>query len=191
MKIALYPGSFNPIHNGHVDLARAVIEQHIADEVWLVISPRNPLKDSNLLQDETHRETMTRLAITGEKGLLASTVEFSMPRPSYTIETISRIKQLHPEDKFILLIGSDNALIFDQWKEYRLLLTLVEVYVYPRRGYSTEEALLLYPEMKALNTPYFDISSTQLREWIGQGKDTGDWLHPDVLQYIRSNQLYK
>jgi len=191
MKIALYPGSFNPVHSGHIHLARAVVDQQLADEVWLVISPRNPLKESNLLQDENHREAMTRLAIAGEKGLLASTIEFSMPRPSYTIETIRRIKQLHPDDEFILLIGSDNALIFNQWKDYQQLLTMVELFVYPRRGYSTEDALQLYPEMKSLNTPYFDISSTQLREWIRKGNDTGDWLHPDVLQYIRSNHLYR
>lgn len=190
MKIALYPGSFNPVHAGHIQLASAVITQHLADVVWLVISPRNPLKESTFLQDKEHREVMTSLALQEEKGLFASTIEFSMPRPSYTIDTIRKVKRMNPSDQFMLMIGSDNALIFDQWKDYQELLEMVEVYVYPRRGFPVEEALKLYPEMKALTTPFYDISSTQLREWINQGRDTGDWLHPDVLNYIRSNKLY-
>ncbi|MDX9747093.1 MAG: nicotinate (nicotinamide) nucleotide adenylyltransferase [Paludibacter sp.] len=190
MKIALYPGSFNPVHNGHIQLARSVVEQHLADEVWLVISPHNPLKESALLQDEVHREAMICLALEGEKGLFASTVEFTMPRPSYTIDTIRELQRMNPGDQYVLMIGSDNALIFNQWKEYQELLSIVEVYVYPRRGFSVSEALALYPKMRALNTPYYDISSTQLREWIRQGVDTSDWLHPDVQEYISVNHLY-
>ena len=191
MKIALYPGSFNPIHTGHVQLARSVVNQQLADEVWMVVSPCNPLKDSGMLQDEQHRETMTRLALRDESRLVVSTIEFSMPRPSYTIDTIQRLQHEHPADQFVLMIGSDNALIYNQWKDYQQLLSLVEIYVYPRRGYPVEEAIALYPEMKALETPYYDISSTQLREWIRQGRETDEWLHPDVLQYIRSHELYR
>lgn len=191
MKIALYPGSFNPVHAGHIHLASTVIDQHLADAVWLVISPHNPLKECTLLQDEMHREAMTRLAVKSKKGLFVSTVEFFMPRPSYTIDTILELQRKNPGDQFVLMIGSDNALIFNQWKDYQKLLAIVDVYVYPRRGFSVEEAIQLYPEMQALDTPYYDISSTRLREWISQGKDTGGWLHPDVSDYIRDNHLYK
>ncbi|MDD3195984.1 MAG: nicotinate (nicotinamide) nucleotide adenylyltransferase [Paludibacter sp.] len=190
MRIAIYPGSFNPIHRGHVQLANYLLNEQMADEVWMVISPHNPLKMSSGLQEEHHRYEMTRLAVEGIPGLIPSTIEFSMPKPSYTIDTFQLLHQLHPEHEFALMIGSDNALVFDKWKEYRKLLDSVTIYVYPRRDYSMEEALKRYPEMKAINTPYYDISSTQLRHWLKRKEDTGDWLHPAVLEYISNHNLY-
>jgi len=191
MKIALYPGSFNPVHAGHVGLAEFVVQNKLADEVWLVVSPHNPLKINSKLQDEKHREKMTRLAVEGKFGLTTSTIEFSMPRPSYTIDTIRMLQSNHPDDQFVLMIGSDNALIFNQWKEFDRLLSMLEIFVYPRRGYSTAEAIRLYPSMKALETPYYEVSSTQLREWIKNGQDTAQWLHPAVLKYINDHKLYR
>lgn len=190
-KIAIYPGSFNPIHTGHLRLAREVLDMHLADELWMLVSPHNPLKINTELIDEQDRLAMTRLAIADEKGIVASDFEFSLPRPSFTIDTLSAILSKHPGYQFILLIGSDNALVFDQWKDYRSILQLIDVYVYPRTGFPVDDALLRFSEMKRLPTRVYDISSTQLREWIRSGHSTGDWLHPAVLSYIREKGLYR
>lgn len=190
MRIAIYPGSFNPIHRGHVQLAREVLHRQLADKLWMLVSPHNPLKMNSGLLDEQHRLAMTRLAVAGEPGIFASDFEFSMPRPSYSIDTLQRLQTANPEVQFLLLIGSDNALVFDQWKDYRQILAQVEVFVYPRQGYPIDEALIKYPEMKGLNTPLYDISSTQLREMIKNGKSTAEWLPPLVEKYISENRFY-
>jgi nicotinate-nucleotide adenylyltransferase len=190
MKIALYPGSFNPIHEGHIQLARHLVRQGLADEVWMVVSPHNPLKEATALADEHHREQMACLATQGINGLVVSTIEFSLPRPSYTIDTVKALQVSYPEYVFSLMIGSDNALVFNQWKAYVQLLDTIEVYVYPRRGFPLEEVLQLYPQMHVLDTPFYDISSSQLRHLLAAGHDTGEWLHPSVVRYIKDNKLY-
>lgn len=190
MTIALFPGSFNPIHFGHVNLASHLIEKSLVEEVWMLISPCNPLKKESELIHEAHRLAMAHLALSGHKGLVASDEEFSMPRPSFTIDTIRMLIQRYPMHCFSLMIGSDNALIFNQWKEHQALLDLVQVYVYPRNGYPADEAIRLYPAMKSLDTPFHDISSTLIRKSLMKGKNTGEWLHPEVLNYIRDNKLY-
>ena len=190
MRIAIYPGSFNPIHRGHVQLAREVLHRQLADKLWMLVSPLNPLKMNSGLLDEQHRLAMTRLAVADEPGIIASDFEFSMPRPSYSIDTLQRLQTANPEVQFLLLIGSDNALVFDQWKDYRQILAQVEVLVYPRQGYPIDEALIKYPEMKGLTTPLYDISSTQLREMIKDGQSTAEWLPPLVEKYISENGFY-
>ncbi len=191
MQIALYPGSFNPIHKGHVKLANHLIQQGFANEVWMVVSPHNPLKEAKALADEHHREQMVRLATHGHNGLVVSTIEFVLPRPSYTFATVEALQHCYPEHEFSLIIGSDNALVFNQWKAYKQLLETIAVYVYPRRGYSLEEVFHLYPQMQVLDTPFYDISSTQLRQILADGHGTDDWLHPSVMRYIVDNNLYQ
>lgn len=190
MKIAIYPGSFNPVHKGHVQLAGYVVTSHLADEVWMLVSPRNPLKINSDLIDEEHRLAMVRLAVAGHPGLVASGFEFQLPRPSYTIDTLIQLQNCYPEHQFVLMIGSDNALIFDEWKDHEKILKLVEVYVYPRQDFPTGDALRLYPAMKQLNSPLYSISSTELREALRNGYETGEWLSPEVVRYIHLHQLY-
>jgi nicotinate-nucleotide adenylyltransferase len=191
MRIAIYPGSFNPVHLGHIHLAGYVVTNQIADEVWMLVSPRNPLKINSELIEKEHRLAMVQLAIAGHPGLVASDFEFQLPRPSYTVDTLKRLQNSYPEHQFVLMIGSDNALIFDKWKDYETILQLVEVYVYPRQGFPTGDALNLYPAMIPIHSPLYPISSTQLRMALHRGDETGEWLSAEVVRYIRLHQLYR
>jgi nicotinate-nucleotide adenylyltransferase len=190
MKIAIYSGSFNPIHLGHQKLAEYLLDNQLVDEVWFVVSPCNPLKDPATQMDEFIRLDMVVAAIRDKPRLKASDIEFTMPVPSYTIDTLHQLTKQYPEHDFALMIGSDNAVIFDQWKNWQEILKSFPVYVYPRRGCDFSSVAEIYPQMQLLNTPFYDISSTQIREMIGKGEDVSGWLSTEVINYIRENNLY-
>lgn len=190
MKVALYFGSFNPVHAGHIGLANFVLENKLADELWLIVSPINPLKEQSELISEVHRMKMLQLAIKNNDRIKISDIEFDMPKPSYTIFTLEKLALQHPDNQFILMIGSDNALVFNQWKDYKTILQKYPVWVYPRLNYDLKDVENLYPEMRKIESPYFDISSTVIRHQIKSGKNPGKWLHPDVYKYILKHQLY-
>lgn len=169
MKIGIYGGSFNPIHFGHIGLAKWVLENTDLDELWLMVSPNNPLKDKNILADEHERLVAAREAIgNGQlaigKRIVVSDFEFYLPRPNYTASTLRALAQAYPEHVFTLIIGEDNLSIFDKWREHQYLLDNYRVFVYPRHGNST----YTLPHAKDLRVltgaPYFDISSTELRQ---------------------------
>lgn len=191
MKVGLYFGSFNPIHNAHIKLGEFLIDNLLVDEVWFVLSPCNPLKNQVELLDEYLRLDMLMLAIKEFPKFKVSDLEFVMPIPSFTIDTLHEFSSQFPENQFKLLIGSDNALIFEKWKNPTQILKEYQVLVYPRNGYDFSEVVDLYPQMKLLNTPFYDISSTQIRESIAQKKDVTKWLHPAVYEFIIENNLYK
>jgi nicotinate-nucleotide adenylyltransferase len=190
MNIAIFSGSFNPIHTGHLRLAEYLTNNRLADEVWFVVSPCNPLKEQAELIDEYQRLDMVMLAIKGKDKLKASDVEFTMPVPSYTIDTLHRLTGLFPEHRFSLLIGSDNALVFDQWKNYPQILAEYAVLVYPRKGFDFRIVADKYPEMKLLDTPCYDISSTEIRKMTNENIAARHWLRPMVAAYIQENKLY-
>ena len=173
MKIGIYGGSFNPIHFGHIGLAKWVVENTDLDEVWLMVSPNNPLKDKSILANEQERLAAAKeaigdglLAIGDEAGkrIRVSDFEFHLPRPTYTANTLRALAREYPEHKFTLIIGEDNLQIFDKWRESDYLLNQFRIFVYPRHGcpaYTIPPA----KEMHILhNAPYFDISSTELRK---------------------------
>lgn len=164
MKIGIYGGSFNPIHFGHIGLAKWVLENTDLDELWLMVSPNNPLKDKNILADEHERLVAAKEAIKDIPGLVASDFEFALPRPNYTANTLRALAQAYPEHEFTLIIGEDNLSIFDKWREYQYILDNYRIFVYPRHGNST----YTLPHAKDLRVltgaPYFDISSTELRQ---------------------------
>ena len=190
--IGLFFGSFNPIHLGHIQLAEYIYQQSDFDELWYVVSPRNPLKEQAGLIDEQHRKAMIELATTDKDYIKVSDIEFDMPKPSYTIHTLEKLAETYPDCKFTLIIGSDNVLVFDQWKDYQQILQNFSVLVYPRQGYDAAPYLSLYPQMQLLEeAPHFEISSTEIRESIQKNNPINDWLHPDVIQYIEDNDLYK
>lgn len=191
MNITIYSGSFNPVHNGHLALANYILEQNISDEVWFVISPCNPLKNQNELIDEYLRLDMVILAIKNQAGLKASDVEFTMPIPSYSIDTLNKLSTDFPSHTFSLLIGSDNALVFDKWKDYSELIRKYKVYVYPRTGYDFSDVAHLYPQMKLLDTAVHDVSATEIRLALQQNNSVSELIHPDVLRYILENNLYQ
>ena len=190
--IGLFFGSFNPIHLGHTNLAEYIFRFSGVDEIWYVISPKNPLKEHKELIDEHLRLKMINLATADKDYLQVSDVEFNMPVPSFTINTLKVLSEKYPEDDFILLIGSDNMQIFDQWKDYQSILEDYSVVVYPREGYPYEDFEEIYPEMQVLEeAPLFEISSTEIRQMIAEKKDASQWLHPDVYQFILENGLYQ
>lgn len=190
-KIGLYFGSFNPVHLGHVNIAQYLIDNQYVDEVWFVVSPHNPLKEDTELVDENIRLKMVELAIQNHPQLKVSDLEFSLPKPSYTINSLHAFSEKYPENKFYLLIGSDNVLIFDQWKDYQKILEEYPVLVYPRKNFDVSHLLSKYPQMKFLSTPYYDISSSAIRQALKEQKDVGKWLHPAVYQFIIENKLYQ
>ncbi|HOH55210.1 MAG TPA: nicotinate (nicotinamide) nucleotide adenylyltransferase [Paludibacteraceae bacterium] len=190
-KVGLYFGSFNPFHLGHQKLAEFLLDRQVFDEVWFVVSPRNPLKPENDLLDEDVRLEMVKMAIKDNPKLKVSNLEFSLPKPSYTIDSLHAFSSKYPENDFSLLIGSDNAKVFDQWKSFQQILNEYPVLVYPRSGFNKEGIAKTYPQMKWLETPLYDISSTEIRRSIQQGKEVKQWLHPAVYQYIVDKNLYR
>jgi len=188
--VALFFGSFNPIHVGHTSLANYLIQNNFSDEVWFVVSPCNPLKHQDQLLDEYLRLDMLMLAIQHEPQFKACDIEFTLPIPSYTIDTLHELSRQYPGHRFKLMIGSDNALVFDQWKNPEQILNEFPIFVYPREGYDFSEVALKYPQMHLLNTPLYSVSSTIIRQSLIQKKDVSHWLHPSVNQFIVENKLY-
>ena len=173
MKIGVYGGSFNPVHFGHVGLARWVVEHTDLDELWLLVTPNNPLKPSSQLAPENERLEAAREAVRDIPGVRVSDFEFSLPRPSYTANTLRELRKAYPEHEFTLVIGEDNLRIFTRWREYDYILANFRIMVYPRkeRMANSQQPTADYPS-PITNTknivflsqaPLFDISSTELR----------------------------
>jgi nicotinate-nucleotide adenylyltransferase len=169
-KIGVYGGSFNPVHFGHVGLAKWVIENTDLDELWLLVSPNNPLKDAKILAPEEERLAALREAVKDIPHVKASDFEFSLPRPSYTANTLRELQEAYPECEFTLVIGEDNIAIFDRWREHEYILTNFRIFVYPRKGSPQSDAkrrFLANGNVWYLEgAPLFDISSTQIRAQI-------------------------
>ena len=170
MKVGIYGGSFNPIHFGHTGLATWVLENTDLDEVWLMVSPNNPLKDKSILADEQERlekaiEVIETLPASLQgKRVVVSDFEFHLPRPTYTANTMRALARDYPEHEFTLIIGEDNLQIFDKWRESDFLLSHFRIFVYPRHSCPTYEIPHARDLQILKNAPYFDISSTELRK---------------------------
>ena len=168
MKIGIYGGSFNPVHFGHVGLAKWVIEHTDLDELWLMVSPNNPLKEAGTLAPEEERLAAVREAVKDIPHVEASDFEFTLPRPSYTANTLRVLQKAFPEHEFTLVIGEDNMAIFDRWREWEYILQNYRIFVYPRHSqHPTTNDQLLTTNAKNMqflaSAPYFDISSTEIR----------------------------
>ncbi|MBE6303775.1 MAG: nicotinate-nucleotide adenylyltransferase [Bacteroidales bacterium] len=187
IRTAIFGGSFDPIHAGHVALARAVRDYGLADEVWLLVTPLNPHKQCNNLTGEGERLAMARLAIAGETGIVASDFEFHLSRPSYTINTLEALQIAFPDREFVLLMGADNWKKIDKWYKGDEIVSRFGIIVYPRGG---EDAPALPENVKWLQAPLYDISSTEIRRAFSQGEDVSQWLHPNVAEYIKKKKLY-
>lgn len=183
MTVGIFGGSFNPVHNGHIKIAETILERNLADEVWLTVSPLNPIKKHpETLLPDVERMEMTRLATEDVSGLKASDIELTLPKPSYTINTLRMLSAMYPDTKFRLIIGSDNMLIFDRWKSHDEILRVYNPIVYPRPGYNCDTALKDFPEI--------EISSTQIRERLKNRQPVDTLLPPKVYQYIKQHNLY-
>jgi nicotinate-nucleotide adenylyltransferase len=184
MRIAIFSGSFNPIHNGHLAIAREVLAQDAADELWLLVSPQNPLKKNTDLIDEKQRLKMVELAIENEQGMQASDFEFHLPRPSYTIRTLESLRITHPHHQFLLLIGGDNLAIIHKWFEYQRIITEFGLIVYPRPGYQ-KNSDSQFPNTTFISAPLIDISATEIREKLKKGESITDLVPEKVVIYLQ------
>lgn len=183
----IFGGSFNPIHNGHVALAREVCAAGLAREVWFMVSPLNPHKEGQSLAPEEHRLRMVQLATDGDSCLQASDFEFSLPRPSYTVNTLAALCDAYPSREFILLIGADNWEKFHKWYKWEDILARHRIIVYPR-GCETRPKL---PQgVTWLSAALHNVSSTQVREAVAAGADVSAMVAPQVAQYIKEYNLY-
>ena len=189
MKIGLYFGSFNPIHVGHLIIANHIANNTDLEQVWFVISPQNPLKTNNNVLNKYHRKYLIDIAIEGEKKLKSSTIEFSLPIPSYTIDTMTYLKERYPDYTFSIIMGSDSFQNITKWKNYEMLLKSYQVLVYERPGFVADNNF--GQNIITLKAPLLDISSTKIRDMIKNGRSI-KFLVPDVVkEEIEKNHYYK
>jgi nicotinate-nucleotide adenylyltransferase len=185
MKIAIYSGSFNPIHNGHIAVAEAALDNGF-DEVWLVVSPKNPHKNEEDLWPFNDRLKMAELAIANRSGLKVSDCENKLPRPSYTINTLNFLKKTYPENEFKLLIGGDNLLKFQSWKDHQHIVDEFGLMVYPRLG-STVNAYDHHPNVTRMTMPLLNISSSEIRKQLEKNESVSGLVSTEVENFIRQN----
>ena len=190
IKTGIFGGSFNPIHNAHIALARKIKELAGLDEVWFVVSPHNPLKDADGLMPDDLRLQMVREALQGENGLVASDYEFRLPRPSYMLHTLQSMSRDYPDREFSLIIGADNWSCFNRWMGYKEILANYNIYVYPRKG-SVVDASALPPNVKLLDTGLYNLSSTQIRQLIREGKTVAEFVPQCVSSRLSSSDFLK
>ena len=189
MKTGILGGSFNPIHNGHIALARQLLSLAGLDEIWLMVSPQNPLKSQASLLDENERFRLVSLALADEPGLRASDYEFHLPKPSYTWDTLQHLRHDFPDRRFSLLIGGDNWACFDRWAHADELLQNYDIFVYPRDR-EMNPVQPLPPRVKIVHTPLLPVSSTEVRECIRAGKPFEQLVPPAVADEIKKHHLY-
>lgn len=192
MTIAIYGGTFNPPHIGHTSLAKSIVSQGLVDEVWLLVSPLNPFKQAQTSEFAPYddRLKMTQLAVSRMKGLRASDFENHLPIPSYMITTLNELSKAYPEHEFCLVIGADNWERFAQWYHSEEIIEKYQILVYRRPGYELNVDTTIYPRVKVVDTPLFDISSTEIREAIRRGEEPQEWVSPKVLKYMKEKNLY-
>lgn len=184
IRTGIYGGSFNPIHNGHIAIARAMLDCGAVDEVWLMVSPQNPLKQSADLLDEQLRLDMTRRATADIPCVTACDYEFHMPRPSYMWHTLQSLSRDYPDRVFTLLIGADNWQVFDRWYHADDIIAHYPIRIYPRRGYDIEASTLPH-NVKLVDTGLYDVSSTMVRERIRRGEDVNQLIPASIIEMAK------
>lgn len=192
MKIGLYFGTFNPIHVGHMVIANHMAEHSDLDQIWMVVTPHNPHKTKNTLLDDYKRLEMVFLATESYSKIKPSDIEFKLPQPNYTVNTLAHLMEKFPAHEFSLIMGEDNLNSLHKWKNYEVILENHHVYVYPR--VSTEKVdsqFINHPKIHRVAAPVMEISSTFIRDSIKNGKNTKPLLPMEVWQFIDQNNIYK
>ena len=196
-KIGLFFGSFNPIHIGHLILANYILEHSDMQELWFVVSPQNPFKEKKSLLNDHNRMDMVQLAIKNYQKMRASNVEFSLPTPSYTIDTLTYLQEKHPDYSFSLIMGEDNLGSLHKWKNYDLLLQNYQVIVYPRifgediSSSPNVTQLKNHHNIHKIDAPIIELSATEIRNMIKSGKNVRPMLPPEVFEYLDGSSFYK
>lgn len=189
MKVGLFFGSFNPVHQGHMILANHMLVFAELDELWFIVSPHNPLKDKQSLLNEHDRLKMLEMAIGSYNFFKVSDIEFHLPRPSYTIDTLTRLSERHPSNEFLIICGTDTLESFHKWKNCEQILTYYRLLVYPRK--EAEGGLLIHhPHVTLIDAPQIEMSSSFIRSAIKKGYDIRFMLPQGVYEYIHQKQFY-
>lgn len=202
MKVGLYFGTFNPIHVGHLIIANHMAEYSDLDQIWMVVTPHNPLKKKSTLLDDHHRLQMVHLATEDFPKIKPSDIEFKLPQPNYTVHTLIHLQEKYPNHEFSLIMGEDNIRSLHKWKNYQTLLENHAIYVYPRleakgqtsEGSANEADTALFknhPKIHLIDAPVVEISSTFIRENIKKGKNVQPLLPSKVWKYVDHNNFYK
>ncbi|MBK1442152.1 nicotinate-nucleotide adenylyltransferase [Parapedobacter sp. ISTM3] len=189
--VGLFFGSFNPIHTGHLIIASYMAHYTDLDEVWLVVSPHNPLKKKDSLINMYDRLEMVNLALDQAEGIRSSTIEFSLPQPSYTIDTLAHLQEKYPTTTFVLIMGSDNLTTLRKWKNFEVILRDYHIFVYPRPNYPAPPEWENHPSITITDTPLMEFSSTFIRNAVKQGKSIRYFVPDNVLNFIESKNLYR
>jgi nicotinate-nucleotide adenylyltransferase len=191
MKIGLFFGSFNPIHNGHLIIASYFAEFTDLQQVWLVVSPHNPLKDKKTLLSNLHRLQLVRLSVADNNKLKASDIEFKLPQPSYTIKSLSYISEKYPKHEFVLIMGTDNLNTLHKWKNYEQILEHYQIYAYPRPESDGGE-FKNHPHVKIIEgVPLMELSSTFIRMAVMQNKDVRYTMPEAAYNYMKEMHFYE
>jgi nicotinate-nucleotide adenylyltransferase len=189
VKTGLYFGSFNPVHIGHLAIANYMLEFTDLKQLWFVISPQNPLKKQASLLDDYKRRTLLEIALGDDDRFRICDVEFKMPKPSYTIDTLTYLKELHPNNEFTLIMGSDGLSTFHKWKNHEIIEQQTMRYVYPRPDVSFDPAE--HVNIRVVDAPVMEISSTFIRQALKQKRDIRHFLPPGVYSYITEMHFYE
>ncbi len=192
MKVGLYFGTFNPIHVGHLIIANHIVENSDLDQLWMVVTPHNPLKKKSGLLADYHRLQMVHLATEDYDKIIPSDIEFKLPQPNYTVNTLAHLQEKFPQHEFSLIMGEDNLKSLKKWKNFELILNDYHLYVYPR--ISTDEVpeeFLNHPNIHKVNAPIIELSSTFIRNSIKDQKNIKPMLDAKVWEYINHNLFYK
>ncbi len=189
-KIGLFFGSFNPVHNGHLMLANYIVEYTDLDSVWFVVSPQNPFKDKKSLLNDHHRRDMLEMAVKDDERFEVCDIEFYMPKPSYTIDTLVRLSERHPNTDFYLICGMDNMESFKKWKNYQVILDNYHILVYPRKNYDGGE-LLSHKSVQVIDAPEIEISSTFIRKAVAEKKDVRYFMPEKSYKYMIDMNFYR
>ena len=190
MKIGLFFGSYNPIHTGHLIIANYMANHTALDQVWLVVSPHNPLKETADLINMYDRLEMAKLATENALNIRVSDVELKLPQPSYTIDTLTFLHEKYPENQFSLIMGSDNLASLKKWKNYELILRDYHIHVYPRPGFSDYD-FANHPSVTLTKTPFMELSSTFIRKSVKENKNVQFFVPEPVLNFIDLKNLYR
>ena len=192
MKIGIFGGSFDPIHTGHAIIAHHIISSGLVDQLWMMVSPVNPLKAGNeRYVTDADRLRMVEMVTRTLDGVETSAFEFNMPRPSYTIDTLNALQEKFPDDEFYLVIGADNWAVFDRWRNSEEILSKYHLLIYPRLGYEVIIPDDLKDRATLIDAPIIELSSTEVRERLAAGKSARYYVPDDVLGYIERNNLYR
>ncbi|MAY22712.1 MAG: nicotinic acid mononucleotide adenylyltransferase [Flavobacteriaceae bacterium] len=191
-KIGLYFGTFNPIHVGHLTIANHMVEFSDLDEVWLVVTPHNPHKKKKTLLDDIHRLAMVQIAVEEYPKLKASNIEFDLPQPNYTVNTLAYLEEKYPEAQFSLIMGEDNLKSLHKWKNYEVIVNRYDLYVYPRISEgNVENEFLAHGNIHRVAAPIMEISSTFIRKAIKDRKNIRPMLPQNVWEYLDEMNFYR